>query len=74
MAMREEDVETLAMQLGKASRARLAKKLLVSVDEEDEIESAWGEEAERRVREIDAGEVELIPGDQVMDEIRSLLK
>lgn len=74
MAMREEDVETLAMELGKASRARLAKKLLVSVDEEDEIESAWAEEVERRVREIDAGEVELIPGDQVMDEIRSLLK
>lgn len=74
MAIREEEIESLAMQMEKASRARLAKKLLLSVSEEDEIEAAWGDEVERRVREIDSGEVELVPGDQVMAELRSMLK
>jgi Putative addiction module component len=42
-------------------------------DEEDGIEQAWAEEIERRVREVDSGEVELIPGDEVMAEMRALL-
>jgi putative addiction module component (TIGR02574 family) len=74
MAMRDEDVESAAMQMTRSSRARLAEMLLISLDEEDEIEAAWGEEIERRVQEIDSGQVELIPGEQVMAELRALLK
>lgn len=74
MAMREEEIEAAAMQMTKSSRARLAGMLLGSLDDEDEIENAWDEEIERRVREIDSGEVELIPGEQVMAELRALLK
>lgn len=74
MAMRDEEIESAAMQMTKSSRARLADMLLVSLDDEDEIEDAWGEEIESRVRQIDTGEVDLIPGEQVMAELRSLLK
>jgi putative addiction module component (TIGR02574 family) len=74
MSMRDKAIESAAMQMTKSSRARLAEMLLVSLDEEDEIEAAWGEEIERRVAQIDSGEVELIPGEQVMAELHSLLK
>jgi putative addiction module component (TIGR02574 family) len=75
MAMRDEEVESAALQLPRKVRARLAAQLIKSLDEEeDEIQSAWAEELERRVREVDSGEVDLIPGDQVMEEMRSLLR
>jgi putative addiction module component (TIGR02574 family) len=74
MVMRDEEIESAAMQMTKSSRARLAEMLLVSLDEEDEIEAAWGAEIERRVHEIDSGDVDLVPGEQVMAELRSLLK
>lgn len=74
MAMREEEIESAAMQMTRSSRARLAEMLLASLEDEDEFEAAWGAEIERRVREIDTGEVELIPGEQVRAELRALLK
>jgi len=74
MAMRDEEVESAALQLPRKVRARLAERLIASLDEEDEIEQAWNEEIERRVREVDSGEVKLIPGKQVMDRIRARLR
>ncbi|HEX2201686.1 MAG TPA: addiction module protein [Longimicrobium sp.] len=74
MAMRFEEVESAALQLPRTERARIAERLIASLDEDAEIEQAWLDEVERRVREVDAGEVQLIPGDQVMDEIRALLR
>ena len=74
MAMRDEEVESAALQLPRKVRARLAAQLIKSLDEEDEVEAAWAEELERRVREVDSGEVDLIPGEQVMEEMRSLLR
>ncbi|MCW9705224.1 addiction module protein [Fodinibius salsisoli] len=38
-----------------------------------EIEQAWAEEADRRLDEIENGEVETIPGDQVIRSIRERL-
>ena len=74
MAMRDEEVESAALQLPRKVRARLAERLISSLDEEDEIEAAWNQEIERRVREVDSGEVKLIPGKQVMDRIRARLR
>lgn len=53
------------------SRALLAQKLMESLEdgEQDEGARAWGEVAERRCREIDEGAVELLPGDDVMNEL-----
>ncbi len=51
----------------------LADRLLESLDgpNQKQIDAAWGEEAERRMREIDEGMVETIDGALVMRRIRS---
>jgi hypothetical protein len=35
-----------------------------------EIDKLWAEEAERRINQIDKGEVSLIPGEKVFSDIR----
>lgn len=42
--------------------------------EQKEIDAAWAEEIERRIRDIDEGKVELIPGDEVLAELRARFK
>ncbi|HEX7831038.1 MAG TPA: addiction module protein [Thermoanaerobaculia bacterium] len=56
-----------ASELPEADRAELAGRLLQSLDgEPDEgVEAAWAEEIERRVRQLDAGEVKTIPWEEV---------
>lgn len=76
ITMHPEEIESAALQLQRSARARLAERLIASLDveDEDEVESAWDAEIERRVREVDSGEVALIPGEQVMKEMRSRLR
>jgi putative addiction module component (TIGR02574 family) len=38
-------------------------------DSEQDIEAAWSKEIERRLAEIDAGSVELIPWEEVRPEL-----
>lgn len=63
------------MQLDETSRARLARRLLLSlepvVEDQAEIEKAWIEEALRRDAEMESGEVEGIPGEEVFRRIRA---
>lgn len=68
-----EDAESAAMQLPRAERARLAERLISSLDEETEIEQAWAEEIRRRVHELGTGAVQPIPGEQVFAELKDLL-
>ena len=53
-------------------RINLVDKILVSLNlpMQPDIDKIWSEEAERRVAEIDRGEVELIPGEEVFAKIR----
>jgi putative addiction module component (TIGR02574 family) len=71
-----DEVKAVALRLSPEERAELASDLLQSLDDlsEAEIERLWLEEAARREAEIDAGTVELIPGDQVLKEARERLK
>jgi putative addiction module component (TIGR02574 family) len=66
-----------AAKLSESERAELAFILLESLnaDSEDEgdVQRAWQIEIQRRVGEIDRGEVELIPGDEVIAEVRRQL-
>jgi putative addiction module component (TIGR02574 family) len=57
-------------------RAQRADHLLASLDDENqrEIDDAWAEEVERRMKEIREGKVQLIDGETVMKELRSRLK
>lgn len=52
-----EDIEAAALQLAPAERAKLAERLLVSLDEDDEILASWVAEAERRGDAYDRGEM-----------------
>jgi putative addiction module component, TIGR02574 family len=56
-----------ASDLPETERAELAGMLLDSLESErDEgVEAAWAEEIERRVRQIESGEVRTIPWEEV---------
>src|SRR5215213_2645420 len=62
------ELQTEVLKLDPPTRAWLAEVLLRSLDElsEREVETMWLDEAERRERAWDAGEVEGIPAEQVM--------
>ena len=76
MSTNYDEVLSAALSLPPGARAMLADHLLESLDAEDQkrIDAIWAEEVERRVRAIDEGRVELIPGDKVMAELRAPVK
>ncbi|MEI6808152.1 MAG: addiction module protein [bacterium] len=61
-----------ALSLPTNDRLGLVEKLLCSLNlpTQSVIEGLWAKEAERRVVEIDNGEVALIPGEEVIEKIR----
>ena len=71
-----EELITAAMTLSPYERARLAEHLIKSLDAEDQerIDRLWAAEAERRNREIEDGIVKAIPGEEVMNRLRSRYK
>ena len=60
-----------ASSLGEGDRAALAGLLLESLDQPPSpgIEAAWAEEIERRLRELDTGQVDLIPWEEVKNRL-----
>jgi putative addiction module component (TIGR02574 family) len=71
-----EEIMSAAMALPPGTRAMLAEHLLESLDAESqaEIDALWAEEAERRARELEDGTVKAIPGEEVMNRLRSRYK
>ena len=65
-----------ALKLPRDVRALIAEKLLESLDYEEpfELSNEWKEEIERRCQGIDNGTVQLIPGDEVLNEAVARLK
>ncbi len=66
-----EHIQAEAMKLSPEERADLAEALWLSVHPAEEVEAAWDEEIARRICQIDAGEVECVPWDAVMAELRA---
>ena len=64
-----------ARQMPYGERAELIEQLIADTakDIDPEIEKAWGDEAMRRLKEIEEGKVQLIPGEQVMAEVRQIV-
>lgn len=60
-----------AIQLPERDRATLAGLLIETLDpvSEPDVETAWSEEIERRLAEVDAGAVELISWEEVRAEL-----
>lgn len=67
-------LEELVMSLPRAERARLAERIIVSLDTDPEVEEAWAAEIRRRIDEIDRGEIELIPANEVIEEAQRLIR
>ena len=62
--------------LAPEDRSRLVDLLLVSLHEDPlaQIETAWDEEAERRLSAYDRGEVQSIDGEEVLAKARALAR
>ena len=62
-----------ALALPPNSRAYVAEILLESLDFEADfpLSDEWRREIERRCREIDAGAVDPVPGDEVMEALKA---
>ena len=71
-----DDLTRQALGLGVHERARLAERLIESLDQlsEAEAEEVWATEAERRLRAYRSGELHAIPADQVMNDAENLLR
>jgi putative addiction module component (TIGR02574 family) len=71
-----EEIIMAALALPPGARAMLAEHLLESLDAEDQrrIDALWAEEAERRDKEIEDGSVVPIPGEEVINRLRSRYK
>ena len=69
------ELKEKASQLSEAERAELALSLIESLDgpADPGVEEAWRVEVERRIGQIERGEVQLIPGDEVFTRLRRRL-
>ena len=76
MNLDENQIEAAALNLEPRSRAKLAEKLLRSLDvlSDAEIEAMWVEEAERRNAELDNGEEQAVPAEDVLQDARARLR
>ncbi len=69
-------IEDEALHLSKKERAQLIQRLVLSLDapSEDELRSDWLLEARRRAAELDSGSVGAVPGDEVIQKARALIR
>lgn len=65
-----EQLEEEILNLPATTRARLAKRLISSLDEEGEIDREWTREVQRRDEEVRSGEVETQPLEDALESVR----
>jgi putative addiction module component (TIGR02574 family) len=68
-----DNLEQAALSLPPGERARLAKALIESLDQDPEVEAAWEREIRRRVAMVESGEATVIPAEDVFAEARRLI-
>lgn len=75
MASATRNLEKLARDFAPKDRARLALKLIESLDPgtDEDAEALWLDEAERRLSDYDAGKTEAHLADEVIFEIENKL-
>ena len=76
MALTKEQILTEALSLAPQEREELAEAIWLSIDglTREEIDAAWVAECQRRLDAVDRGEMELVPGEQVIRELRERLR
>jgi putative addiction module component (TIGR02574 family) len=74
--MNAKTVEEKALELPAQERAKLAERLLESLDDlpDRDVEALWLEVAERRAKEIDDGSVELVTPEELDRRVKARLK
>ena len=74
--MNTESIEQTVLQLPVQHRAELARKLLQSLDDQDqdEIAQSWNAVATRRAAELDSGRADVVPAEEVNRAARALLR
>ena len=72
MTPRSAEVLNDALSLPPRSRAKLAEKLLESLDDprQNELDRLWAEEAEDRIDAYERGELKAVPGKEVFRGLR----
>jgi putative addiction module component (TIGR02574 family) len=72
MTKAHSEVVSAALALPADVRAGLAEELLNSLEDAEQvaIDAEWAKEAERRIDQLESGEVELVPGDSVIAKLR----
>ncbi len=68
-----DNLELAVLSLPTGDRARLAKVLIESLDENPDVEAAWDREISRRVAQVESGEATLVPAEDVFAEARRLI-
>jgi putative addiction module component (TIGR02574 family) len=70
------EIESQALRLSRRERARLAQRLISSLDPEvdAEVEKLWLQEAERRLGELKSGRAAGVPALKVIRKARSALR
>jgi putative addiction module component (TIGR02574 family) len=69
-----DEIEAAALELPGDEIDELMDRLAVHRGMDPEIEQSWMEEVDRRLAEVDAGTVELIPIEETLAKMRALLK
>ena len=69
--MTTDQLERELLKLPAADRARLAERLIASLDEDPEVEAAWKAEVRRRDAELESGAVSAIPVEDALRAIRA---
>ncbi len=67
-------LEAAALLLPPEERARLAQRLIASLDREPGIAEAWDQEIMRRIAEFHAGRLDSLSAEEVLAEARSRLR
>ena len=76
MARKAEELYREALALSVEEREELMRLLLMQADNgwaSPKIEQAWIEEADRRMKAVKEGREKLIPGEEVMRELREIV-
>lgn len=74
MQINLEQIEAAALSLSPDGRARLAERLLASLEDDPEVTAAWLAEARRRDAEIESGQVVPISAEEVFARARAKLR
>jgi len=76
MSISVEKITEAVLSLPSDARARLADRLVESLDpiHDSAVREAWATEARSRLQEVESGQVNSIPGDIALQQVRRSIK